>query len=76
YNRFRYYSPHEGMYTQQDPIRLAGGIQLYGYVHDPNTWVDVFGLKGKQNCNPLDANSNLSKNAELLRTGGKILLYM
>ncbi|WP_459213685.1 RHS repeat-associated core domain-containing protein [Paenibacillus ehimensis] len=44
YNRFRYYSPHEGIYTQQDPIGLEGGIQLYGYVHDPNTWVDVFGL--------------------------------
>ncbi|WP_051107662.1 RHS repeat-associated core domain-containing protein [Paenibacillus fonticola] len=45
YNRFRYYSPHEGMYTQQDPIGLAGGIRLYGYVDDPIIWVDVFGLK-------------------------------
>ncbi|WP_425464182.1 RHS repeat domain-containing protein [Paenibacillus lentus] len=44
YNRFRYYSPHEGMYTQQDPIGLAGGIRLYGYVDDPIFWVDVFGL--------------------------------
>ncbi|WP_052410289.1 DUF6531 domain-containing protein [Paenibacillus durus] len=44
YNRFRYYSPHEGMYTQQDPIGLAGGIRLYGYVDDPNVWVDEFGL--------------------------------
>ncbi|PUA40529.1 hypothetical protein C8Z91_03450 [Paenibacillus elgii] len=46
YNRFRYYAPHEGIYTQQDPIGLAGGLRLYGYVHDPNAWVDVFGLKG------------------------------
>ncbi|WP_436713651.1 RHS repeat-associated core domain-containing protein [Brevibacillus formosus] len=45
YNRFRYYSPHEGMYTQQDPIKLNGGMALYGYVHDPNAWVDPFGLK-------------------------------
>ncbi|WP_258958980.1 RHS repeat domain-containing protein [Paenibacillus tyrfis] len=45
YNRFRYYSLHEGMYTQQDPIGLAGGLQLYGYVPDPNAWVDFFGLK-------------------------------
>ncbi|AZK46692.1 RHS repeat domain-containing protein [Paenibacillus lentus] len=45
YNRLRYYSPHEGMYTQQDPIGLAGGIRLYGYVDDPIIWVDVFGLK-------------------------------
>ena len=46
YNRFRYYSPDEGMYISQDPIRLMGGDNLYGYVHDPNTWVDIFGLGG------------------------------
>ncbi|MEC0236534.1 RHS repeat-associated core domain-containing protein [Paenibacillus kribbensis] len=44
YNRFRYYSPHEGMYTQQDPIGISGGFVLYGYVHDPSGWVDVLGL--------------------------------
>ncbi len=45
YNRFRYYSPHEGMYTQQDPIGMAGNNPtLYGYVSDPNRNVDVFGL--------------------------------
>ncbi|WP_051290009.1 DUF6531 domain-containing protein [Paenibacillus massiliensis] len=43
YNRFRYYSPHEGMYTQQDPIGLNGGLVLYGYVSDPNAWADPFG---------------------------------
>ncbi len=46
YNRFRYYSPYEGMYTQQDPLGLKGGIVLYGYVSDPNAWVDPFGLFG------------------------------
>ncbi len=30
--------------TAQDPIRLMGGDRLYGYVHDPNAWVDIFGL--------------------------------
>jgi len=45
YNRFRYYSPDEGMYLSQDPIGLWGGSQLYGYVHNPNTWVDSFGLE-------------------------------
>ena len=44
YNRFRYYSPDEGMYTSQDPIGLQGGMQLYGYVSDTNYWVDTFGL--------------------------------
>ena len=46
YNRFRYYSPEDGCYTQQDPIGLAGGNPtLYGYVHDINIWLDIFGLK-------------------------------
>ncbi|SEW54496.1 DUF6531 domain-containing protein [Chitinophaga arvensicola] len=46
YNRFRYYDPGSGMYISQDPIGLLGGTRLYGYVHDPNSWVDVFGLAG------------------------------
>jgi len=45
YNRFRYYDPETGQYTQQDPIGLAGSNPtLYGYVHDTNMWVDPFGL--------------------------------
>ena len=44
YNRFRYYSPDEGRYISQDPIGLIGGIALYGYVHDSNSWVDPLGL--------------------------------
>jgi RHS repeat-associated protein len=44
YNRFRYYAPEEGLYLSQDPVRLEGGDRLYGYVHDPNGWVDVLGL--------------------------------
>jgi RHS repeat-associated protein len=44
YNRFRYYDPSTGNYLSQDPIGLTGGNRLYGYVHDSNYWVDVFGL--------------------------------
>jgi RHS repeat-associated protein len=45
YNRFRYYSPEEGMYLSQDPIGLAGNNPtLYDYVHDSNLFVDPFGL--------------------------------
>lgn len=44
YNRFRYYDPETGHYLSQDPIRLEGGYHLYAYVHDPNTWLDPFGL--------------------------------
>jgi len=45
YNRFRYYSASEGIYTQLDPIGIAGSNPtLYGYVSDPNRLIDVFGL--------------------------------
>jgi RHS repeat-associated protein len=46
YNRHRYYNPDSGNYLSQDPIGLNGGIALYAYVHDPNNWIDVFGLTG------------------------------
>ena len=45
YNRFRYYDPETGQYTQQDPIGLAGGNPtLYGYVYDPLNETDPLGL--------------------------------
>ncbi|MFL0062030.1 RHS repeat domain-containing protein, partial [Tenacibaculum maritimum] len=45
YNRFRYYSPDTGTYISKDPIGLLGNNpNLYAYVHDVNSWVDVFGL--------------------------------
>lgn len=46
YNRFRYYSPEEGTYVSQDPIKTQGGLVLYGYVKDTNWWIDVLGLTG------------------------------
>jgi RHS repeat-associated protein len=45
YNRHRYYDPDTGNYISQDPIGLEGGAALYAYVHDPNSWIDPFGLK-------------------------------
>jgi len=34
-----------GSYISQDPIGLAGGNPtLYGYVGDPNSWIDPSGL--------------------------------
>jgi len=46
YNRFRYYDPEQGNYINQDPIGLAGqNPTLYGYVTDPNCWIDPVGLQ-------------------------------
>ncbi|HCT1401687.1 TPA: RHS repeat protein [Proteus mirabilis] len=49
YNTFRYYAPDLGRFTQQDPIGLAGGINLYAYAPDPLTWVDPLGLSCRNN---------------------------
>ncbi|MGJ0626418.1 RHS repeat domain-containing protein, partial [Xenorhabdus bovienii] len=46
YNRFRYYSPETGQYISPDPIGLAGGLNPYGYVHNPTNFIDPFGLAG------------------------------
>ena len=44
YNTFRYYDPNCGRFTQQDPIGLAGGINLYQYAPNPLSWIDPLGL--------------------------------
>ncbi len=37
YRRNRYYDPQSGMFTQEDPIGIAGGLNLYGDANgDPN----------------------------------------
>lgn len=45
YARNRYYDPVSGRFTQEDPIGLAGGLNLYGLGGgDPVTFTDPFGL--------------------------------
>ncbi len=44
YNRHRYYNPDIGRYLTPDPVKLAGGINAYGYVPNPTGWVDPLGL--------------------------------
>jgi RHS repeat-associated protein len=53
YNRFRYFDPELGRYVSPDPIGLDGGLNLYGYVPNPLTWVDPLGLTKK--CPPTPA---------------------
>ncbi len=41
----RYYDPQTGRFTQEDPIGIAGGLNVYGYAAgDPVSYNDPFGL--------------------------------
>jgi RHS repeat-associated protein len=73
YNRFRYYMPEEGVYMSPDPIRLQGGMELYNYVHDPNTFIDKFGLSCETEINPVTGRpkGELQKLASEIRAAGK-----
>jgi RHS repeat-associated protein len=45
YLRNRWYDPATGRFLTQDPIGLAGGVDLYAYAgNDPVTYSDPFGL--------------------------------
>ena len=45
YRRNRYVDPQTGRFTQEDPIGLAGGLNLYGFAAgDPVNFSDPFGL--------------------------------
>jgi RHS repeat-associated protein len=55
FRRARYYDPQTGRFTQEDPIGLAGGLNLYGYaggdpvnLSDPTGyfWVPALALGG------------------------------
>ncbi|SFT61987.1 RHS repeat-associated core domain-containing protein [Pseudoalteromonas sp. DSM 26666] len=48
YNRYRYYSPKQQRFINQDPIGLVGGINHYQYAPNPVNWVDPFGLMCKE----------------------------
>ena len=43
YNTFRYYDPDIGRFISQDPIGLAGGMNLYQYAPNPISWIDPWG---------------------------------
>jgi RHS repeat-associated protein len=62
YRRNRYYDSATGRFTQEDPIGLAGGLNLYGYASgDPVNFWDPFGLRDVYvGCRPLD-DDNVSK---------------
>lgn len=45
YSRFRYLDNSSGIFISKDPTGLLSGEpNLYAYVHDSNSWIDIFGL--------------------------------
>ena len=70
YNRFRYYDPKDGIYTQRDPIGLAGGNPtVYGYVWNPLIQIDLFGFSETQDL-AREAHSLLDPIAQKRRVTG------
>ncbi|WP_239384242.1 RHS repeat-associated core domain-containing protein, partial [Delftia tsuruhatensis] len=43
YNTFRYYDADTGRFLCQDPIGLAGGMNLYQYAPNALDWIDPWG---------------------------------
>ena len=57
YMRNRYYDPATTRFTQEDPLGLAGGLNVYGFAAgDPVDFSDPFGLscKVRGNCTQMD----------------------
>ena len=71
--RKRHYDAHAGQFTQQDPIGLAGGLNLYGFASgDPINQSDPFGLCPPADANVADcANDNLGNAWRALDGAGK-----
>jgi RHS repeat-associated protein len=45
YMRNRFYDPQSGKFTQEDPIGIAGGLNVYGFAGgDPVNYSDPYGL--------------------------------
>ena len=72
YRRNRYYDPAIGRFTQEDPIGLAGGLNLYGFASgDPVNFSDPFGLchtiqdeKEKKKCKLREASEQENKDMD------------
>ncbi len=74
YNRFRYYDPLSGQYTQQDPIGLAGGTPLLSqYVNNPMSFVDPLGLQ--QSCGDVPVIGEGGRVVENIPTTTKLVRY-
>jgi len=51
YRRNRYYDSEKGRFTQEDPIGLAGGLNVYGFANgDALSYSDPYGLTAEECC--------------------------
>ncbi|MEQ4762044.1 RHS repeat-associated core domain-containing protein, partial [Klebsiella aerogenes] len=69
YNRHRYYDPEIAGFISQDPIGLAGGLNVYQYAPNPLGWVDPWGLS----CRKKYMGRTPSKNS---KTGREVIARM
>jgi RHS repeat-associated protein len=73
YARRRWYDPRTGRFMSEDPIQLAGGINVYVFAgSDPINFVDPLGLDATDadsTCNPF-FNLNCSVTLQKRRVGG------
>jgi RHS repeat-associated protein len=61
YRRNRYYDPASGRFTQEDPVGLAGGVNLYGYANgDPVSYSDPYGLCADEGGDPPQDSSRVT----------------
>lgn len=72
YNLFRYYDPDCGRFTQQDPIGLAGGINLYQYGANSLTRIDPLGLKQEEVICYMSKDEAIASAAERGGKGGLV----
>ncbi|RKT97778.1 UNVERIFIED_CONTAM: RHS repeat-associated protein [Enterobacter sp. WPR_3_1] len=72
YNLFRYYDPDCGRFTQQDPIGLAGGINLYQYGANSLTRIDPLGLKQEEVIRYMSKDEAIASASERDGKGGLV----
>jgi RHS repeat-associated protein len=74
FRRNRVYDPATGRFTQEDPIGLAGGLNLYGFADgDPVTFSDPFGLCSREkqdDCSVWDVFHNFLQGFNAALQGG------
>nr|WP_080740586.1 RHS repeat-associated core domain-containing protein [Morganella morganii] len=71
YNTFRYYAPDTGRFTQQNPIGLMGGLNLYQYAPNALVRVDPWGLACRNSLKRFNKRDRITKRYVDLLSGKK-----